>query len=152
MAFLLNFSPQLLLVARLAMLLWVVNIYSEITVRALSLTRALSFRFVQLSTGLHNYYRLNDLMWQDGLLIDFLQKKVVDKWMRRFLVFSSYLVSERIIFEIVVRFYIDLVVWPSTLSSVFDFVNVSLTLSALISTLIAVVLLFNVHYMYLLLL
>ena len=56
--------------------------------------------------------------------------------------------SERIIFEVVVRFYIDFVVWPASMKSVFDFVNVSLTLSFLVGTLLAVVLLFNLHYLY----
>ena len=87
-------------------------------------------------------------MWQDGLLIDFLQKKVADKWMRRFLVYSSYLFSERVLFEFVVRFYIDFVVWPLTTSATFEFSNVALTLMSLLLSFVALVLLFNLNYLY----
>lgn len=90
-------------------------------------------------------------MWQDGLLIDFLQKKVIDKWVRRFLIYSSYLFSERVLFELVVRFYIDFVVWPSTKVAAFDFSNVSMTLITLITTLSFIVLIFNLSYLYILL-
>ena len=97
---------------------------------------------------LPSYYRLNDLLWQDGLLIDFLQKKVIDKWIRRFLVVSSYLFSERVLFEIVVRFYIDLVIWPSTKYSLFDFSNVAMTLIGTVAALTLTILLFNTIYLY----
>jgi hypothetical protein len=87
-------------------------------------------------------------MWQDGLLIDFLQKKVADKWIRRFLVCSSYLFSERVLFKFVVRFYIDYVVWPSTTKSVFEFSNVSLMLSAVLTSIVLLLLAFNLIYLY----
>jgi hypothetical protein len=87
-------------------------------------------------------------MWQDGLLIDFLQKKVADKWIRRFLVCSSYLFSERVLFKFVVRFYIDYVVWPSTMKSIFDFSNVALMLSAVLVSVVLLILLFNLAYLY----
>ena len=89
-------------------------------------------------------------MWQDGTLIDFLQKKVVDKRIRRFLVCSSYLFSECVLFEVVVRFYIDLVVWPTTKVSAFDFSNVAMTLVGIITALLLSVLVLNVGYLYVL--
>ena len=130
------------------MLYKLTSTYSEVSSRTAASFRFLTTRVTFLSNSIPVFYRLNDLLWQDGLIIDFLQKKVADKWIRRFLVYSSYLVSERIIFEVVVRFYIDFVVWPTSMKSVFDFVNVSLTLSFLVGTLLAVVLLFNLHYLY----
>jgi len=87
-------------------------------------------------------------MWQDGLLIDFLQKKVVDKWIRRFLVCSSYLFSERVLFKFVVRFYIDYVVWPATVSSLFEFSSVSLMLSAIVTSIIVLLAFFHLSYLY----
>ena len=42
-------------------------------------TRFTVVNYVDKLTFLPLYYRINDLMWQDGLLIDFLQKKVADK-------------------------------------------------------------------------
>ena len=87
-------------------------------------------------------------MWQDGLLIDFLQKKVADKWIRRFLVCSSYLFSERVLFKFVVRFYIDYVVWPSTYRTIFEFSNVALMLSAVLISVSIILLSFNLIYLY----
>lgn len=71
---------------------------------------------------------MNNLIWQDGLLIDWLQKKVFDKWVRRFLAQSAYIVSERVLFDIVVRCYIDNMIWPSHYFSIFDFKSVANTL------------------------
>mgnify|MGYP004191479419 CR=1 FL=1 len=95
-----------------------------------------------------SYYRINDLMWQDGLLIDFLQKKVADKWIRRFLVCSSYLFSERVVFKFVVRFYVDYVVWPAANLSIFEFSNVSLLLMASLTSLTFLILAFHLNYLY----
>lgn len=111
-------------------------------------TRLTLVNYVNKITFLPIYYRINDLMWQDGLLIDFLQKKVADKWIRRFLVCSSYLFSERVLFKFVVRFYIDYVVWPTTYRTVFEFSNVALMLSAILIALSMVLLTFNLIYFY----
>lgn len=85
-------------------------------------------------------------------MIDFLQKKVADKWIRRFLVTSSYLFSERVLFKFTTRFYIDSVIWPMTLSSVFEYSSVASTLSALLISVALVALLFNLNYLFLTLL
>ena len=121
---------------------------SALTIRFQQAIRLTLSRYVLKLNYLPLYYRFNDLMWQDGLLIDFLQKKVADKWIRRFLVCSSYLFSERVLFKFVVRFYIDYVVWPSTMKSIFDFSNVSLMLSAVLVAVVLLILLFNLAYLY----
>lgn len=111
-------------------------------------TRFTVVNYVDKLTFLPLYYRINDLMWQDGLLIDFLQKKVADKWIRRFLVCSSYLFSERVLFKFVVRFYIDYVVWPTSNKTIFEFSNVSLMLSAVLIAITGLLLSFNLLYLY----
>ena len=111
-------------------------------------THLTTANYVDKLTFLPLYYRINDLMWQDGLLIDFLQKKVADKWIRRFLVCSSYLFSERVLFKFVVRFYIDYVVWPTTNKTIFEFSNVSLMLSAVLIAITGLLLSFNLLYLY----
>lgn len=78
---------------------------------------------------LRDYYKLNDLIWQDGFLLDFLQKKFIDRWVRTFVIYSGYLFSERVLFDVVVRFYIDYIVWPSHAISIYEFKNVSGTLT-----------------------
>lgn len=86
---------------------------------------------------------MNDCIWQEGLLIDWLQKRIFDKWVRRFLVHSAYLVSERVLFDLVVRFYIDYVVWPTHRYSIFDFRSIANTLLHILVFLVALVLVFN---------
>lgn len=77
---------------------------------------------------LFNYYLLNELIWQEGLLVDFLQKKSTDNWVKFFLIYSSYLFNERLVFERVIRFYLDLIIWPLHKLFIFEFNNVGNTL------------------------
>ena len=95
---------------------------------------------------LKNYYILNDLIWQDGFLIDFLQKKIIDKWIRKFLIYSAYLFNERVVFDYVVRFYIDLVIWPSYRINMYEFNNVSSTILVLVLLLLVVYLVIVLTY------
>lgn len=126
--------------------LWQYNLF---TTRFLQVNRVVLAQITLRLSFLSNYYRLSDLAWQDGLLIDFLQKKVADKWIRRFLVHSSYLFSERELFKFVVRFYIDYVVWPMTLVTVFEFSNVSALLNGILVVFLTVFFLFHFNYLFL---
>lgn len=112
-----------------------------------NLLNDLILRFLEKTLFLKNYYILNDLIWQDGFLIDFLQKKVVDKWIRKFLVYSAYLFNERLVFDYVVRFYIDLVIWPGHKFNIFEFSNVSSTLLITLFLLISIFLLLTLMYL-----
>jgi len=78
------------------------------------------------------YYTVNELIWQDGFLLDFLQKKFIDKWLRKFVIYSGFIYSERLLFDWIVRFYLDLVVWAGHKKSIFEFNNVANTLLVLI--------------------
>lgn len=78
-----------------------------------------SFFFVK------RFKKLNDLIWQDGFLIDFLQKKVVDKWIRGFVIFSGNLFSERLLFDNVVRFYIDSIFRSISSITIYEFNSAS---------------------------
>lgn len=109
-------------------------------------------KLLYLFTSLPSYYKINDLLWQDGLIIDFLQKKVADKWMRRFLVCSSYIFSERTLFQFVVRFYIDFVVWPFTWGSFYEASNVAYLLSLTVVFITLTIVAINLNYLFLLIL
>lgn len=76
----------------------------------------------------YNYFSLNELIWQEGLLIDFLQKKITDNWLRKFVIYSANLFNERLVFDRVIRFYLDLLIWPMHKFFIFEFNNVSGTL------------------------
>jgi hypothetical protein len=69
-------------------------------------------------------------MWSDGFLIDFLQKKTADLWVRKFLIYTGFLFSERLVFEFVVRVYTDYLVLPATKYFYFELPSVSAVLSA----------------------
>jgi len=88
----------------------------------------LLLNFLSKTVFVRDYYILNDLIWQDGFLIDFLQKKVIDKWLRRFVIYSGYIYSERLVFDFVIKFYIDFVIWAGHYYSIFEFSNTASTL------------------------
>jgi len=111
-----------------------------------NLSNELISGFLEKTVFLRNYFIINDLIWQDGFLIDFLQKKVVDKWMRKFLIYSSYLFNERLVFDYVVRFFIDLIVWPGHKNNIFEFNNVSNTLLITLFLLITIFLIIVLFY------
>ena len=124
-----------------SVLSWVVSKATRVALWALLLSRVLDQLFF-----LNRYYRINDLIWQDGFLIDFLQKKVIDKWTRSFVIYSGYIFSERLLFDIVVRFYIDFVVWPGHSVSIYEFNSVAPTLVNTLFLLISFLLIFSLYY------
>lgn len=75
-----------------------------------------------------DYFLLNEHVLQEGLLIDFLQKKITDNWIKKFLIYSSYLFNERSLFDKIIRFYLDLLIWPMHKFFIFEFNNVVNTL------------------------
>ena len=101
---------------------------------------------------LPRYYKINNLMWQDGFLIDFLQKKVADRWVRTFVIFSGYLFNERWLFDLVVRLYIDLIIWPTYKVSLYEFNSVAPTITNTLLLLILLVIIIYLYYFTLLIL
>lgn len=87
-------------------------------------------------------------MWQDGFLIDFLQKFFVDKWIRKFLIFSSYLFSERTLFKFIVGFYIDFILWSSTYFAVTEYTTVVAVFSSTLVLVSTLVLIVNLNYLW----
>jgi hypothetical protein len=81
--------------------------------------------FITQTQFLLSYFKLNELLWQEGLLLDFLQKKIVDNWMRKFLIFSSFLFNEKLIFDSIIKFFLNLVIWPGHKFFIFEFFNIS---------------------------
>lgn len=73
---------------------------------------------------LDRYYFFNDFIWQEAFLVDFLQKKIVNKWVYKFLIVSSYLFNERLIFETLINFLLAYFIWPSHKIFFFDVNNI----------------------------
>ena len=123
--------------------------FDKFKVRLNLTIRSLIFTILQSITFLPSYYRMNEKVWLEGLLVDWLQKSIFDKWVKRFLVHSCYLVNERVIFDIVVRFYIDYVIWFSNLNNIWNVKSVTSLLTFLILSLglfITVLVLTNLLY------
>jgi len=89
-------------------------------------------------------------MWNDGFLFDFLQKKTADAWVRRFVIFTGFLFSERVVFEFVVRIYLDNLIWVLHSKSIFESSNTSEMLTTTIFLLLSIFLTFVVIASYLL--
>ena len=95
----------------------------------------------------HQFYKINDLLWQDGFLFDFLQKKFIDKWLRKFVIYSGYLYSERFLFDWIIRFYLDLVIWSGHHKNIFEFNNIAQTIVVILVFLILFVLVTTLLYL-----
>jgi len=66
------------------------------------------------------------------LVIDFLQKKIVDKWLHKFVILSALLFNERFLFDILTRFYLDFVIWVGQKQTPFEFKSVGTVLLLLL--------------------
>lgn len=74
---------------------------------------------------INKYFFLNEIIWQEGLLIDFLQKKITDNWIKKFIIFSANLFNERLLFEKVIKIYLNYLIWPLHEIFIFEFNNIS---------------------------
>ena len=81
--------------------------------------------FIFKSSFLQTYYTRSENVWNDGFLFDFLQKKTADAWIRRFVIYTGFLFSERLVFDYVVRIYLDNLIWPLHNISIFETSHVS---------------------------
>ena len=94
--------------------------------------RYINYIVLENTEFLTTFYRRNDLIWVDGFLLDFLQKKSADIWLRKFVIYSGFLFSERLVFEHVVRVYLINIIWPLHYIGFFDTNNTSEMMSILV--------------------
>jgi len=78
------------------------------------------------------YNKRNENLWGDGFIFDFLQKKTIDIWIRKFLIYTGFLFSERSLFDIIIKFYSDNIIWFFHKFSIFETNNVSEVLNIII--------------------
>ncbi len=62
-------------------------------------------QLVDKNLPLLSFYKKSELLWLDSFLFDFLQKKTIDLWIRRFVVFSGFLFSETYVYTFIIRIY-----------------------------------------------
>ena len=76
------------------------------------------------SKFLYLYYIRNENLWLEGFLFDFLQKKSADIWVRKFVIYTGFLFSERLVFDSIIKLYIDYVIWSMHKLTIFEVSNV----------------------------
>ena len=108
-------------------------------------------KLISRSLFITTFYVRSENMWQDGFLFDFLQKKTADAWVRRFVIYTGFLFSERLVFDSVVRIYLDNLIWPGHNKSIFETSNVSEMLTSLIFLLITLWFILFTGYIFLIL-
>ena len=94
------------------------------------------------------YYKLTDFLWYDGFIIDFLQKKFIDKWVRYFVITSANIFNERLLFNFVIKFYIDSILWPQNIFTSFDVQNIASMLTIIWVTISFLIIIFNLHLLF----
>lgn len=114
--------------------------------RLIALCESLILNLVKKTKALPVFYKRSELIWNDGFLIDFLQKKTTDLWLRKFVVFTGFLFSERFAFEAVVNLYSNNFIWSAHNISIFETNNVSEMLTTVITTVFLLLLAFYLFY------
>jgi hypothetical protein len=110
------------------------RIYKFLNLFLLSTLKKLSFVVI--------FYKRNELIWNDGFLIDFLQKKTIDLYVRKFIVFTGFLFSERLVFDTIIKLYLENLIWPAHKYSIFEVNNVAEMFSIILSTILVIFILF----------
>lgn len=72
----------------------------------------LNNNYLIFNYSITNIFLLNELIWQEGLLFDFLQKKILDNWIKKFVIYSANLFNERVLFDTLIFFFLNLIIWP----------------------------------------
>lgn len=106
----------------------------------------LNLSFLYKTMFIDRYYLFNDFIWQEALLIDFLQKKVINKWTQKFLVVSSYLFNERLVFDTIINFVLENFIWPLHKLFIFEFNNVANLLTFILFMFILII--FLLYFIY----
>jgi len=104
--------------------------YSNNTLgRLFNLLTSVWDKFLERFNFIPTYYTRNENLWVDGFLFDFLQKKTIDAWVRQYVIYTGFLFSERLVFDNIIRIYVDNLVWPLHKLSIFEAGNTSSMLS-----------------------
>ncbi len=98
---------------------------------------------------INTYYTRSENLWQDGFLFDFLQKKTIDAWVRNFVIYTGFLFSERLVFDTVIKLYLDNLIWPAHNNSLFEVSNVSEMLGYIVFLLITIFFIMFTSYLFL---
>lgn len=124
------------------------------------LTRDICIRFSlnfdwynNLTIWFANFEYIDDLQHRievfflEGALIDYLQKKMFDRWAKQFLVFSVLIYNERYLFERISRFLLDSFLWPLKENFATDVFSLSWSVYPVIYSFFFLFIWFNIVYL-----
>ena len=100
------------------------DVFKSIALFITTFFKEIRLSILKNSSFLPRYYHRNENLWVDGFLFDFLQKKSADLWIRKFVIYTGFIFSERLVFDSVVRLYLDNILWPMHYFSLFEANNV----------------------------
>lgn len=95
-----------------------------------------TFSFLFKLNFLNVFFNRNYNTWNDGFLIDFSQKKSIDLWIRKTIILTNFLFSDRYLFEFITKVYNNHFISKLTHFSFFESENVISMLSQIIFYLI----------------
>lgn len=98
----------------------------------------------KINNILFKFFITNEILWQEGFYTDFLQKKIADNWIKKFLINASYLFNEKLIFDLIIKFFINCILIPFHKFSIFEFNS----LANLLFITISILMFFYFIYMY----
>lgn len=96
--------------------------------------------FIKKISFLEKYFQRNYLIWNDSFLIDFAQKKSTDLWIRKFVILTAFLFSDRYLFENIVGLYKNYFISILNLNSSFEVDNPLSMLNNIIFNIVTLVL------------
>jgi len=78
-----------------------------------------------LINNLSRFFSQNELLLQDGFIIDFLQKQTLELWLRQYVLSTGSVFSERLVFETITKFFFKYLLWPTKTRVYFEAASVS---------------------------
>ena len=89
--------------------------------------------YIFVSAASNKYVKFNNILWQEGLYIDFLQKLIIDIWIKKFLIISAYLINEKLIYKYIINWFLIYIMWPLQKYNVLISLNIVFFFTLLLS-------------------
>lgn len=105
----------------------------------LTLWLRLQLDLIMKSNFICTYYQYSNNIWLDGYLFDFLQKKTIDSWLRNYVIFTGFLFSERLVFDILIQFYTNFFINYFRDNIIFESPTISSILSSIVFAYVLIV-------------
>jgi len=128
-AFVIHFLVYAFFIDAVRQILYLVNYFSDWATGLVSLLVLTWLNFAGWISyqvnSLSRFFSQNELLLQDGFIIDFLQKQTLELWLRQYVLSTGSVFSERLVFETITKFFFKYLLWPTKTRVYFEAVSVS---------------------------